>query len=57
MAAVIKEETGIDADVTPGKRGEFSIWVGDARVAEKTRTGFPSEQDALAAVRSALAPP
>lgn len=54
MAAVIKKETGIDAEVTPGKRGEFSVWVDETKVAEKTRSGFPSEQDALAAVRAAL---
>ena len=54
MAALIKKATGIDAEVMPGKRGEFSVWVGETKVAEKTRTGFPSEEDALAAVRGAL---
>ena len=54
MAALIKKETGIDAEVTPGGRGEFSVWVGDVKVAEKTRTGFPTEDAALAAVRAAL---
>lgn len=57
MAAVIKKETGVDAEVTPGGRGEFSVWVGDTKVAEKTRSGFPSEDAALAAVRAALARP
>lgn len=55
MAALIKTATGIDAEVTPGSRGEFSVWVGDTKVAEKTRTGFPSEESALLAVRTALA--
>lgn len=54
MAALIKKETGIDAEVTPGGRGEFSVWVGDTKVVEKTRTGFPSEDAAMAAVRAAL---
>ena len=50
---MIKQETGIDAEVAPGGRGEFSVWVGDAKVVEKTRTGFPSEESVLAAVRAA----
>ena len=54
MAAVIKKETGIDADVMPGGRGEFTVWVGDVKVAEKTIWGFPSEENAMAAVRAAL---
>ena len=54
MAALIKKETGIDAEVTPGGRGEFSVWVGDTKVAEKTRTGFPSDDNAIAAVNVAL---
>lgn len=54
MAALIKKETGIDAEVTPGGRGEFSVWVGDTKVAEKTRTGFPAEDAVLAAVKEVL---
>ena len=54
MAAVIKKATGLDAELTPGGRGEFSVWVDGTKVVEKTRTGFPSDAAALAAVRSAL---
>jgi hypothetical protein len=54
VAAVIKKATGLDAEITPGGRGEFSVWVDGAKVVEKTRTGFPSEDAALAAVTAAL---
>ena len=52
MAALIKQETGIDPEVVPGARGEFSIWVGDTKVAEKSMKGFPSDADAAAAVKA-----
>jgi hypothetical protein len=38
-----------------GSRGEYTIWVGNQRVAQKTADGFPSEQEALAAVQRELA--
>lgn len=56
MAAVIKQGTGLDAELVEGRRGEFTIWVGDAVVAQKDPDlGFPSEEDVLAAVKQALA--
>ena len=54
MAAVIKDALGVEAELEEGARGEFSIWVGKTRVSEKGPSGFPSEQDALAAVQQAL---
>jgi len=54
VAAEIKKAVGIDADVVEGSRGEFTIWVDNQRVAEKTADGFPSDQDALMAVRRAV---
>jgi hypothetical protein len=50
VAALIKQATGIAPEVVPGARGEFSIWVGEKKVAEKTMRGFPSEPDVVAAV-------
>ena len=41
-------------DITPGSRGEFSVWVNAARVAQKDKDGFPSDADVLAAVRRQL---
>jgi hypothetical protein len=54
VAARIKQDVGVDAEITPGARGEFSVWVGDQCVAQKSKTGFPEEAEAVAAVRQAL---
>ena len=54
MAALIKDATGVETDVVEGARGEFSIRVGDRVVAEKSRTGFPSDEEILSAVRRGL---
>lgn len=45
---------GVPVVITPGGRGEFTVWVGDAVVARKTLMGFPSEDDCVVAVRRAL---
>ena len=54
MAAAIKEALGVETELEEGARGEFSIWVGAKRVSQKGADGFPSEEDALAAVKQAL---
>ncbi len=54
MAALIKKESAVDVDLVEGKRGEFTVWVGDTLVAEKDAQNFPSDEDALAAVQRAL---
>ena len=55
MAAVIKAALGVEPELAEGGRGEFTVWVGDEMVAQKDSRGFPSEDDALAAVQRALA--
>ena len=54
MAALIADATGVTPEVVVGSRGEFTIWVGDALVAEKSRRGFPSYDAVLDAVRKGL---
>jgi len=54
VAAVIKEALGVESELEEGARGEFSVWVGKALVSEKGPDAFPSEEDALAAVKQAL---
>ena len=54
MAVLIKGDIGIDVELIEGARGEFTVWVGEKRVAQKDANGFPSEDEALAAVRQAL---
>ena len=56
MAALIKDELGADSELIEGGRGEFTVWVGDEVVAKKDSQGFPSDEDALAAVKRAVAP-
>ena len=55
MAALIKDELGIDSDLSEGGRGEFTVWVGDEVVATKDLQGFPADEDVLAAVKRAVA--
>lgn len=54
MAALVKREIGVDTELLEGARGEFTVWVGEECVAQKAAGGFPSEDEALAAVRQAL---
>jgi predicted Rdx family selenoprotein len=55
VAALIKAETGVDSTVVEGARGEFSVRVDDHIVAQKSRTGFPSDDQVVQAVRAAIA--
>lgn len=54
MAALIKEKLALDTVLEPGGRGEFSVWVDDRKIAEKSRTGFPSEPQIIELVSKAL---
>ena len=54
MAALIKDKLKLDAEIEPGGRGEFTVWVDGAKVAEKTRTGFPAEPAIVDAVSKAI---
>ena len=54
MAALIKAETGIEAELVVGGRGEFTVWVGRETVAKKDVSGFPADEEAVSAVRRAL---
>jgi hypothetical protein len=38
-----------------GSRGEYTVWVGEEKVAQKTADGFPTDQETLVAVQKALA--
>jgi hypothetical protein len=53
VAAAIEGALGVPVGIEPGDRGEFSVWVGEARVARKTLDGFPSVEDCVAAVARA----
>jgi len=55
VAALIKDSIGAEVQLVEGGRGEFTVWVGDNVVAKKDPlVGFPTDDDALAAVQRAL---
>jgi len=54
VAALLKDELGVDTELLVGGRGEFTVWVGDAVVAKKDSQGFPTDEEALAAVKKAV---
>lgn len=56
MADELKRTLGVDAELIPGDRGEFTVWVDRKLVASKQGDEFPGEAEAVAAVRAALAP-
>ena len=55
MAALLKEDLAVDADLVPGGGGIFEVAVGDHVVAKKSLDGFPSDEEILDRVRAALA--
>lgn len=55
MAALIKQASGVDADLEPGGRGELSVWVDGKKVADKSMRGFPADAEVLKHVTEALA--
>ena len=55
MAALIKQDSGAEADLEPGGRGELSVWVDGKKVADKSMRGFPADADLLRSVNDALA--
>lgn len=55
MAERIKEKLDVETELTEGGRGEFTVWVGDEKVAEKGWFRFPSDEKIIASVQQALA--
>jgi hypothetical protein len=55
VAALIKQETGLESELVVGGRGELSVWVGERKVADKTSRGFPADAALVRAVKQALA--
>jgi predicted Rdx family selenoprotein len=52
VAAQLKRDLDVNADLIVGGSGEFSVWVDDAKVIEKRSGKFPDPQDVVAAVRA-----
>ena len=45
----------METDLVVGNSGEFTVWVGDQKVAEKERGMFPEPTAVVTAVRAAQA--
>jgi hypothetical protein len=56
VAAQLKQDLGVDADLVVGGSGEFTVWVDDKKVAEKSWGRFPEPGAVVAAVRATSAP-
>jgi hypothetical protein len=54
VAALIKDRLGVDAEVVPGGRGEFTVWVGPDLAAQKDGSAFPGDEQIVSAVETKL---
>ena len=54
MGARIETVAGIAPKLTPGGRGEFTIWVDGVQVAGKSGVSWPDEAETAARVAAAL---
>jgi hypothetical protein len=52
---LIQQTLGIEPELVEGNRREFTVWVGEEKVAEKGWLRFPSDRKVLSAVQRALA--
>jgi predicted Rdx family selenoprotein len=55
VAAELKTSMGLDAELRVGNSGEFSVWLDDAMIAEKKSGRFPTPDEVVSAVRTAIA--
>jgi len=52
LADTLREELHLsEITVTPGDRGEFTVWADDTQIAKKTLLGFPEPDDVVIAMR------
>lgn len=54
MADQLKDELDVDTQLVVGNSGEFTVWFGSDKVAEKSRGVFPDPADVVTAVRIAM---
>jgi hypothetical protein len=54
VAALLKQRFGLAVQLEEGGRGEFTVWLGEERVAKKGLLGFPEDERVVAAVERRL---
>ena len=52
MAALLKQELDVEAELVVGSSGEFTVWVDGKLVAEKVQGQFPDPARVVSAVRT-----
>lgn len=52
MAAELKDKLGVDATLEVGSSGEFTVWVDNDKVAEKSWGRFPAPEKVVEAVKA-----
>jgi len=57
VAALVRSETGIEPRLVQGRMGEFSVWLDDKLILKRSWLKLPTDEQVLAAVRSALQRP
>lgn len=57
MADVLKQELGIEAELSKGSNGIFTVAVDGDVVAKKTLDGFPTTDQIVASVKARLSAP
>jgi len=50
VAAELKKHLGVTSKLIEGDRGEFTVWVGPAKVADKRNGEFPTPEEVVQAV-------
>lgn len=55
MAAQLEQELGIEAELVVGSSGEFTVWLGERKIAEKSMGKFPEPETVVGIVRSSSA--
>jgi hypothetical protein len=55
VAAALEQALGLAVTLTPGGRGEFTVWLDGKKIADKVRGEFPTEAEVVAAARAAQA--
>jgi len=53
VAAALRRQLGLDADLVPGKGGVFQVKLGERIVASRSKGHFPDGDDIVAAVNAA----
>lgn len=52
MAAQLKQDLDIDAELVVGSPGELSVWIDGDKLIEKRGSQFPEPRDVVAGVRA-----